>query len=82
MSAGVGVIGCGYWGRNLVRVFYETGVLTAVCDADPKVADQFARKYSVPARNLDEILSDDSISAVAIAAPASHRTHQPRTVGG
>ena len=71
MSADVGVIGCGYWGRNLVRVFYEMGVLAAVCDADPKVADQFARKYSVPARNLDEILSDNCISAVAIAAPAS-----------
>lgn len=71
MSADVGVIGCGYWGRNLVRVFYEMGVLAAVCDADPKVADQFARKYSVPAHNLDEMLSDNSISAVAIAAPAS-----------
>lgn len=71
MSAGVGVIGCGYWGRNLVRVFYEIGVLAAVCDADPKVADQFARKYSVPAHNLDGILSDNSINAVAIAAPAS-----------
>ena len=70
MSVGVSVVGCGYWGRNLVRVFHEMGVLAAVCDADPKVADQFARKYSVPARNLDEILADDSSSAVAIAVPA------------
>ena len=28
------VIGCGYWGRNLVRNFAQLGVLDLVCDAD------------------------------------------------
>ena len=28
----VAVIGCGYWGKNLVRNFYNLGVLAMVCD--------------------------------------------------
>ena len=27
------VIGCGYWGKNLVRNFQQLGVLSLVCDA-------------------------------------------------
>ena len=30
----VAVIGCGYWGKNLVRNFSEIGVLKYVCDSD------------------------------------------------
>jgi len=72
MSASVAVVGCGYWGRNLVRVFHEIGALVAVCDADPRRAAEHSETYAVPARALDEILSDESIDAVAIATPASN----------
>jgi predicted dehydrogenase/acetyltransferase-like isoleucine patch superfamily enzyme len=71
MSTSVAVIGCGYWGRNLVRVFHDIGVLSAVCDADAGVAAAHAQEYGVPARELDEILVDEAIAAVAIAAPAA-----------
>ena len=71
MSAKVAVVGCGYWGRNLVRVFHEIGALAGVCDADGDLAAKFAQKYSVPARSLDELLADDTIQAVAIVAPAA-----------
>jgi len=30
----VAVIGCGYWGKNLVRVFSQLGALRCVCDTD------------------------------------------------
>ena len=30
----VAVIGCGYWGKNLVRNFAELGVLAAISDPD------------------------------------------------
>ncbi len=33
----VAVVGAGYWGRNLVRVFYELGVLDTVCEKSPDV---------------------------------------------
>ena len=32
-SASVAVIGCGYWGKNLVRNFAQLGALRMVCDA-------------------------------------------------
>jgi hypothetical protein len=34
------VAGCGYWGRNLVRVFKELGVLRAVCEPGGPAAEQ------------------------------------------
>jgi UDP-2-acetamido-3-amino-2,3-dideoxy-glucuronate N-acetyltransferase len=69
-AAGVAVIGCGYWGRNLVRNFAEHGVLRAVCDDSEAVAREQAGRYKVPARGLGDLLADPEISAVAIATPA------------
>lgn len=66
----IAVAGCGYWGKNIVRNFAELGVLAAISDANPQLADEFSRKYSVPARTLPEILSDPSIVGVAFATPA------------
>ena len=37
----VAVIGCGYWGKNLVRNFAELGVLAAICDPDQATAANF-----------------------------------------
>ena len=66
----VAVIGCGYWGKNLVRNFAELGALTAVADADAATAQGLADKYGARAMTLDAVLADPSIQAVAIAAPA------------
>ncbi|PWC55372.1 oxidoreductase [Azospirillum sp. TSO22-1] len=67
----VAVIGCGHWGKNLVRNFHQLGALAAVHDADPgHAADIGARHGGVPARGFEEILADPEIPAVAIAAPA------------
>lgn len=30
----VAAIGCGYWGKNLVRNFAQLGALRVVCDAE------------------------------------------------
>ena len=30
----VGVIGCGIWGKNIVRNFYNLNALNIVCDLD------------------------------------------------
>lgn len=67
---GVAVIGCGYWGRNLVRNFAEHGALRAVCDDSPQVAAEQSAKHGAPVRGIDQILSDGTIAAVAIATPA------------
>ncbi|WP_337875550.1 Gfo/Idh/MocA family oxidoreductase [Elioraea sp.] len=71
MAASVAVIGCGAWGRNLVRNFAELGALAAVCDADAAAAQREAERYGVPARGFDAILADRTVDGVAIAAPAA-----------
>ena len=68
----VAVIGCGYWGKNLVRNFSELGVLAAISDPDETAAANLSQRFSAPVRSLDSVLGDPSIAAVAIAAPAVH----------
>ncbi len=74
----VGVIGCGYWGPNLVRNF-STCPLTevaAICDASPARREAVARAHPHArcVASLDELL-DLNLDAVAIATPVS--THYP-----
>jgi len=69
---GVAVIGSGYWGKNLVRTFYELGCLRAVCDTQSETLEEVRQKYGVPTTfRSDELLADPSISALVIAAPAA-----------
>lgn len=68
----VAVVGCGYWGKNLVRNFHQLGVLSNVSDIQDDVAVAVGREYNVPAIPLEYVLSDPSIDAVVISAPAVH----------
>ena len=68
----VAVVGVGYWGKNLVRNFYDLGALAALCDAEKSVEANYTQKYA-PIRFYREysaVLSDASITAVALATPA------------
>lgn len=71
------VVGAGYWGPNLARNFAASPEwdLAAICDLDVDRAQKVAdRVGGVPiSQNLDEVLADPTIDAVAIATPA--RTH-------
>lgn len=66
----VAVIGCGAWGRNLIRTCAELGVLAAVVDADPAAAQVQATTWNVPAAPLAQALDDGELDAVIIATPA------------
>jgi UDP-2-acetamido-3-amino-2,3-dideoxy-glucuronate N-acetyltransferase len=68
---GVAVVGCGHWGRNLVRNFAELRSLRAVVDADDAVAAEFGARFGVPALTFPEVLARDDIRAVATASPAA-----------
>jgi UDP-2-acetamido-3-amino-2,3-dideoxy-glucuronate N-acetyltransferase len=68
----VAVIGCGYWGRNLVRNFFELGALRTICDANQAVLDEAGSKHDVTlVTDLEAVLSDPEIDGVVIAAPAA-----------
>lgn len=68
----VGLVGCGYWGKNLLRNFFELGALGAVCDALP--AHQERAAQMAPGVKIldsyDELLASD-IPAIALATPAA-----------
>lgn len=66
----ISVIGCGYWGKNLVRNFSELGVLHSVCDANHALANVASQVYGVPALSLEQVMQSD-VDGVVIAAPAA-----------
>ena len=67
--AKVAVIGCGHWGKNLVRNFAELGALGVISDPNSELAAQLSTQYNVPALDFEAILDGDC-DGVVIAAPA------------
>ncbi len=71
MSTKIAVVGSGYWGKKLVRNFHELGALACVCDVRTEALNEARAQYGVKTTySLDEILDDQGIHAVVIAAPA------------
>jgi UDP-2-acetamido-3-amino-2,3-dideoxy-glucuronate N-acetyltransferase len=72
----VAAVGCGHWGKNIVRNLARLGALHAVCDSNPSAAQRISEDFGVPALPYDAILSDRHFDAVALASPASvHGEH-------
>lgn len=73
----VGVVGCGYWGPNLIRNFYENErvELRYVCDLVPDKLAKIDRRYPTVKTtvNYQDLLNDPSLDAIVIATPV--RTH-------
>jgi predicted dehydrogenase len=76
---GVGVIGCGYWGPNLVRNFarHDRSVMRVVCDIELARAEKVAGWYGVRAVTTDPtaLIASREVDLVVIATPS--RTHYP-----
>jgi len=70
---GVGVVGCGYWGPNLVRNFsaMERCELRAICDTNPDQLKPVARRFPAAATytRFEDLLADPGVDAVAICTP-------------
>lgn len=76
----IAVVGCGYWGPNLIRNFHSLAEhgsknncckLKTVCDTDPKRLAHIKSLYpgvEVTAR-FQEVMEDEGIDAVAVATP-------------
>jgi predicted dehydrogenase len=73
MDERVAVIGCGYWGKNLVRNFAQIGALAAICDADPSSLRAQSSHYPhiQTVASFDDILADNGIRGVVLATPAA-----------
>lgn len=70
MKKDIAVVGCGHWGKNLVRNFAELGALAAVCDPNAELAQYYANQYIVHNLSFAEIINDGSIEGVVLAVPA------------
>ena len=72
----VAVIGCGYWGKNLVRNFQHLGALAVVCELTP-AGQQTARTLAPQAAVVTSVEAALAapVAGVVIATPAE--THYP-----
>lgn len=68
----IAVIGCGMWGRNIVRNFYNLNVLDTVCDIDEENLKKVQEQYPgvKVSRDFNEILHNKDITAVAVVTPS------------
>ena len=72
-----GVIGCGYWGPNLIRNFLhnDQSTVTAVSDALPERSAKLARLHGIGMSTADpmELIRSNDVDLVVVATPA--RSH-------
>ena len=77
----IAVVGCGYWGKNLVRNFARTGALAQVCEVTKDGQDK-ARELAPDAElvtDLDAVLASD-VDGVVLATPAETHFEMSRRV--
>jgi len=68
----IAVVGCGMWGRNIVRNFYNLNVLDTVCDIDEENRKKVLEQYPgvKVTTDFNEIINNKEITAVAIVTPS------------
>lgn len=71
----IGVIGCGYWGPNLLRNFAENegAQLAWICDTDEARLAAMGRRYPSAQTTGDyqKLLSDPELDAIAVVTPVA-----------
>ena len=68
----LGLIGGGYWGKNLIREFNNTGVLNTICDINDELLKKYNDQYPKVKTTTDwnTVLNNEEIDCVCIAIPA------------
>lgn len=70
--AKLGLIGAGYWGKNLVRDYYKIGFLDTICEINENLIEEYKELY--PNLNYTSVWSDllnnSEITAICISLPA------------
>jgi len=72
-KVGIGIVGLGYWGPNLIRNFSEVEncIVVMACDLDEDKLRPITRKYpsiQVTSR-YDDLINAPNVDAIAIATP-------------
>ena len=74
------VVGCGSWGKNLVRNFSDLRALRCICDTDTPVLQPQAEFYPdvFLSSRFEDVLADKRIRAVVLATPAACHYEQAK----
>jgi len=66
------LIGAGFWGKNLARVFHQLSTLKVICDSSEDILSTKVAEYpdAQTIISFSEVFSSQEINAVAIATPA------------
>jgi predicted dehydrogenase len=71
----IGVIGCGYWGPNLLRNFAENEAAQVawICDTDEARLAAMGRRYPAARTTSDyqKLISDPDLDAIAVVTPVA-----------
>ena len=72
MKKCVAVVGCGLWGRNIVRNFYNLNALYGVCDLDKENLKMIGDLYPdvVTTSDFDGLLANKDVIAMCIVTPS------------
>lgn len=74
-ATSIGVVGCGYWGPNLLRNFAENEAaqLRWICDLDEGRLASMSRRYPMARTTGDyrQLLDDGELDAVAVVTPVA-----------
>lgn len=67
----LGLIGGGYWGKNLIREFNKIGFLSMICEINDTLIETYMKDYPhiTITKNWEEMLNSN-ITAVCISLPA------------
>ena len=78
----VAVVGCGYWGPNIIRNFFQLpkSELVAVCDLDEKRLQHQQSLYPnlITSTDYNALLTNDQIDAVVLVTPAATHYKQAK----
>ena len=71
-SPPVAIIGCGYWGKNLIRNYHNLGALKLICDKNETALADFRSQYAdvETCIALADVLARKDIAGVVISSPA------------
>ena len=77
----IAVIGCGHWGKNLVRNFYELGFLYKICDLNRHALESLRQQYPKVriTDQFDDIFNDPQVTGVVISTPSFTHFELART---
>jgi UDP-2-acetamido-3-amino-2,3-dideoxy-glucuronate N-acetyltransferase len=79
-SVNIAIVGCGYWGKNLVRNFAQSHTLRRVCDVNPAAAATQAALFPgvTSSTDFNELLADPTIQGIVLATPAGMHYEQAK----